>query len=130
MSKTSAAKNKWIASNYVQVKVAVKPEIAETFKSACKADNVSITEELRGFMEMRGGLAGNRKKPRKELLKTRGGRRKLMDTLCRQLESIKEAESRYLENMPANLQCSANYEIAEESISEMEEALEILSRAY
>jgi len=131
MSKTSAvSKNKWISSNYVQIKVAIKPDIAKAFKDVCKADNVSITEELRGFMEMRGGLTNNKNKPKKELLKTRSGRRKSMNILCRQLELIKEAELFYCNNIPTNLQGSANYEIAEESISDMEEAIEIISRVY
>jgi hypothetical protein len=53
-----------------------------------------------------------------------------MKCLIRQLEMIREAEERYIGNIPDNLQGSKHYENAEESVSLIDEALSLLASAY
>jgi hypothetical protein len=51
MGKTSnETKARWNAAHYTQVKVSVKPEVAEAFKNRCRADGVSMAAELSRFM--------------------------------------------------------------------------------
>ena len=130
MGKTSAtARDKWKKAHYQQVNISVKREIAAAFKAACKADNISVTGELSNFMGSRSGYRSECKTA-KDLLATRGGRRKLLRGLMQQLEQIKDAEERYRDAIPENLQGSANYDAAEQSISVIEEVLDALSDAY
>jgi len=130
MSKTSnAAKDRWRKANYTQVNISVKPEIAAAFKTACEADNVSIAGEITKFMETRCGFHTLRKPP-KDLLASRSGRRKLMRILVVDLDRIREAEEAYRDSIPDNLCGSVNYEAAEESIAAIEDALNALIDAY
>ena len=57
-------------------------------------------------------------------------RRAAMKRILRQIEQIKAAEERSRNNFPENLQGSSAYEVAEECINAIEEALEILASAY
>lgn len=134
MGKTSSAvKNRWNAAHYVQIKIAVKPEIAVAFKEACKKGNVSVTGVLSDYMTAYIGKPVDSDRPdrcKKDLLATRPGRRKLLNSLICQLEGIKDAEEAYKDRIPENLHGSVNYDAAVQSIDEMEEALESLGRAY
>jgi len=131
MGKTSnSTKDKWNKSHYVQVKIRVSPEVAAAFKAVCEANSMSISGTLSKFMEERCGKIPTINNPGKDLFSTRGGRRKLMDAIIRQLEDIKDAEEQYLEAIPANLQGSTRYDAAEQCISEIEEALDSLGRAF
>jgi hypothetical protein len=53
-----------------------------------------------------------------------------MKRLVRLLERVKDAEACYRDNIPENLRGSSVYDSADESVSVMEEALEILASAY
>jgi hypothetical protein len=127
---SSAAKNKWIAKRYSQIKIAIDPELAESFKSLCRAENTTVTGELSGFMSGRCRNEAPPKRAEKEPLSTRGGRRKLTGELIAMLEDIKDAEAAYLSNIPTNLQNSVNYENAEQCINALEEALDALYGAF
>ena len=61
---------------------------------------------------------------------TRRHRRKALCLIIEQLESIMNAEAAYLNNIPENLQGSETYESAENAVSVLEEALDILDGAY
>jgi hypothetical protein len=131
MGKTSSAsKNKWNASRYTQIKIAVNPELAEAFKSLCRSENASVAGELSGFMTARVGGAAALKRPAKDPLASRGGRRKLLNKLIPMVEQIKDAEAEYLSNIPVNLQGSVNYATAEQSVADLEGALETLGGVY
>ena len=130
MGKTSnLSKEQWNKANYVQIKVSVKPEIATAFKNFCQNENVSIAGELSKFMADQSKCFTT-KKPAKNLLSTRSGRHKLITGILRQLEQIRDAEVQCLSNIPDNLQGSVNYEKAEQSLAEIEEAIDSLGRAY
>jgi hypothetical protein len=118
------------APKYRQVKVSVLPEVASAFKAACKADKVSMASEISGFMAARAGFGGHLGRPKKDLLESRGGRRKLMDMAIGQLERIKDAEEQYKSNMPENLCGSPNYEAAEQCVACIEDALGLLEEAF
>ena len=128
MGKTSnEAKSRWNAANYTQVKVSVKPEIAEAFKNRCLAGGVSMAGELSRFM------SGETQKPVKSpspSFDTRQRRRKALAALTRQLQAISDAESAYMDNIPANLQNSQVYESAERAVTALNDALDILREAY
>ena len=61
---------------------------------------------------------------------TRRKRRKLVDLIITQLETIKEYEHAYMVKIPENLQTGAAYENAELAIDSLEQAIELLSEAY
>lgn len=63
-------------------------------------------------------------------LNTRQLRRKALSALIKQLKSIMDAETTFMNNIPENLTSSQSYETAENAISVFEEALDILDGAY
>ena len=126
---SNESKQSWNASHYTQLKVSVPPELAATFKARCKEKNVSMASEISRFMSIE--TKGCR--PAKSAAgpyATRQKRRKALKSLVDQLEALMGAEQSYLENIPENLQSSCRYEDAEQTVSALEEALEILGEAY
>ncbi len=124
---SNEAKSHWNAANYTQVKVSVKPEIAETFRNRCRAGGVSMAGELSRFM------SGETQKPSKNPAPsygTRQRRRKALADLIRLLQAIYDAESAYMDNIPVNLQNSQVYESAERAVTAFNDALDILREAY
>jgi len=113
---------------YTQVKVTVDSAIATAFKTACIASGKSMTSVLVQFMNQY--IKANESTEYSPDLSTRRQRRVAVQSVMRQLERIKENEERYQENIPDNLQGSEVYERAEESISVIAEAIEILEGAY
>ena len=123
MGKTSIqAKWRWNQAHYTQIKVSVQPEIAAEFKKKCQAKGVSMASEISRFMTK----ANN--KP--DTCSTRQRRRKALFSTIAQLEEIREAEKLYWDNIPINLQNGPAYEAAEQAVSALEEALELLYHAY
>ena len=112
-----------------QVKVTVKSETASAFKEACKISNISMAGVLSQFMDqyskksvVKGGYAPD--------LASRRQRRAVVNVLIKQLERIVENEERCLSNIPDNLRESAISEASEDSIENLNDALESLSSAY
>jgi hypothetical protein len=132
MGKTSnKAKDQYNRANYTQVKVHIKPDIAVAFKAACEADNVSMASEISRFMASRASAVKVSMPSEKDLLTSRGGRRKLTASITQTLKQIKDAEEQYRdEGIPANLQGSIRYANAEQSIQVLEEILNIIADAY
>jgi hypothetical protein len=58
---------------------------------------------------------------------TRRRRRTAIKTIIKQLEQIKANEETSLNNMPENLQSSEAYDVAEEAVASLEEAIEVLN---
>ena len=131
MGKTSSeVKNRWNKTHYTQVKVCVNPEIASAFKSKCEKNKVSMASELSDFMSERSGFGKAVNKAKKDALTTKGGRRAMVDSIILQLEQIKDAESEYRDNMPENLKGSIRYEAADKAVSDLDEAIDMLSEAF
>jgi hypothetical protein len=122
---SNEAKQSWNNAHYVQIKVSVKPEIAELFKAKCKADGVSMASELSLFMS-----GQTKKKTSAQSFATRQLRRKALGLLIHQLQGIADAENAYLENIPSNLRNSQNYDMAEQTVTALNDALDILLEAY
>ena len=109
-----------------QVKISVVPELAYAFKSACTASNVSMAEALSGFM----AKYTNTVIKRKPEYTTRRQRRTAVKSITQQLEQIKAEEERYRDAIPENLQGSVVYETADQSVSFLDEAIELLISIY
>lgn len=129
MGKTSnKAKQRWNDEHYVQIKANVEPEVAERFRSTCKARGVSMAAALSGFMTEYAGTSPMR---HNELqVSTRRKRRKELDTLISRVERLLEGEIASMENTPENLQNSQRYEDAERIVAALEDTLASLRELY
>ena len=113
--------------DYTQIKVSVSPELALAFKTACASADDTMTSALSKFM---ADYCHTRLKPKVSDFSTRRRRRAAISRLLRELELIKDAEIRYIDRIPENLQGSIIYDNAEQAVSLMDEAAEILASAY
>ena len=118
-SSANRAKTRWNAANYKQVKISVPLELAATFKSACAAANVSMSETLMQFMAKYAKTPAKRKPE----YATRRQRRAAILAMSRQFEQILDSEERCRDAIPENLQGSVVYETADQIVSSLEEAL-------
>ena len=117
------------ASNHTQVKVSVDVQVASSFKNACQARNISMASAISQFMEQ---FCGNisQKNGYSPDLSTRRQRRAAISSLIRQLERVRANEEQYLDNIPDNLQAGAAFADAEQCVSVLEDALDLLNSAY
>ena len=129
MGKTSnISKQQWNSAHYTQIKVYVKPDTACAFKAACAAADTSMACELSAFMEE---FASPSKASLPYVkLKTLGNRRKAMRLVVKLLLEIHDAEEAYVTNTPENLQNSSRFEMAEDRLERLEEALESVEDIY
>jgi hypothetical protein len=122
-------KQRWNNDHYTQVKVSVPKEIAASFKAHCSAAGVSMASEIARFMSGQSG-PGHAPKPSADTLTTRQQRRRALNKVMALLEAIMDAEQSYADNIPANLQSSSPHDAAEQTVSVLDEAINILSEAY
>jgi hypothetical protein len=126
---SNQAKQHWNKSRYAQLKISVQPGLAAAFKAKCMGQGVSMASEISRFMQ--GETGGDRcKKPPANPFATRQQRRKALARLIEQLGAIADAEQSYLGNIPENLQSSCLHDAAEQTVSALDEALNILAEAY
>jgi hypothetical protein len=71
-----------------------------------------------------------RKEQKDKDYSARSSRRKATADIIGKLEKIRDAEERYMQNMPANLQNSSRYESAEQAVEALDEAIGILGEAF
>lgn len=122
------AKKRWNSSHYTAVKVSIKPDVAAAFKEACAVANVSMAGELSRHMAEYSDVALERKV--KPDYSTRRQRRAAMRDIIQRIERIRDAEERSRDNIPENLRGAAVYETSEETISTLDEMIELLSSTY
>lgn len=130
---SNRAKTKWNALHYTQIKVAVDPQIAAAFKAACRSADISMASVLSQFMAEYSAvtLKSRPEKPAAaHLVSTKQKRRKLVNAIIRQMEQIRDAQEQARDNIPDNLQAGNAYEAADESISVMDEVIELLETIY
>ena len=130
---SNKAKQLYNASHYAQVKVSVNPAIASEFRTACAASGASMASVLSRLMSgycHSGDKKATAKKATPANYTTRGKRREAVSRITQQLKLITGAETAYMESIPENLGGSSVYERAEQSVSSLEEAIEILEAAY
>jgi hypothetical protein len=120
---SSQSKQRWNADHYTQVKVSVAPDIAAAFKAKCQHNGVSMTSEISRFMS-----AENPTDPTP--FNSRQKRRKALRGILDTLSNIRDAEQRYQDNIPQNLQNSKLYDAAENAISVLQDSIDLLSEAY
>jgi hypothetical protein len=125
----TAAKQRWNKKNYVQVKVSVKPDIAQSFKSSCASEGVSMAGKIAGFMAGKPCAPAAKKESRCDL-STRKKRRKNLAIVISTLESIRDAEEEYFDNIPTNLKGSMAADDAASAISLLDDAICILGDVY
>jgi hypothetical protein len=88
---------------------------------------------LSQFMAKYSALAVNNrpKKPAAmDLISTKQKRRKLVNDIIRQMKQIRDAQEQARDHIPENLQGGSTYEAAHESISLMDEIIELLENVY
>jgi hypothetical protein len=110
--------------DYTQVKVSVATGLAAAFKEACVSAGVSMASVLAGYMA--DYCRVDVKYSRTPDITTRRKRKAAVKRLSRQLCMILAAEEGYLENVPDNIQGSIVSERAENFITLLGDALEIL----
>jgi hypothetical protein len=101
------AKQRWNAKHYVQINVALPRELAETFKSRCVADSVSVAGEIARLLRENLSVPPTPKKrpaPTERRFDTRLNRRKAIKNVIYLLEEIKIAEETYRDSIPEPLQ--------------------------
>jgi len=129
---STKSKQRWNTEHYTQIKISVAPELASSFKSACAAADVSMAGQLSKFMADYIGVNVVEKTEPKAFndYSTRGKRRAAVKRILAELEQIKKAEERFVNNAPENLQSAPIYEVADESVSALDESIDQLSSAY
>ena len=108
-----------------QVKVTVCRDVADVFKDACAAADVSMASALSQFMTDYAGSAPAKPGPAAGYT-TRRRRRAAIKKMIRQLVQIRNCEERYLDRIPENLQGSSISDAAEEFLSCIDEAIDAL----
>jgi len=130
MGKTSnAVKQKWNSKNYQQVKFSVKPDVAASFKAACKAANKSMASELSGFMQCYANQPPPKTQPCINV-KTLKDRRKAMGIVRSMIVELHDAEEKHIENTPESLHSSERYESAIERLEQLEAVLDAIDDIY
>jgi len=126
---STQAKSQWNARNYKQIKVSVKPNTASAFKAACSKANMSMTGILSEFMDEYSNTI-TAKKGYAPDLSTRRQRRAAIKNLLHQLKRVRDGEERYRNSIPENLQSSPACDTADQCISLLDEAIDLLEAAY
>jgi len=126
---SNASKQRWNAVNYTQVKISVRPELAAAFKSACAESGASMASVLAGFMASYTQFHAKRDPP-VDPYATRKLRRRAVESLISQMESLALAEESYRDNIPENLRSSIRYEDADRSVDAAYEAIDRLREIY
>jgi len=61
---------------------------------------------------------------------SRRERRKAVESILATLSAIRDAEQRYLDNVPDNLQSSESFEVGERAVEALDEILDLLVEIY
>ena len=131
----SKAKARWNAANYAQVKVSVRPDIADAFKAACAAAGISMAGELSRFMAEYAVMTTpaktvSMKTKETDSVSTMKKRRNTVRAVKALLEQVKDAEEQFIGNAPENLQNAPIYEKAGEYVEVLENIIEQLGDIY
>jgi len=125
-----SAKDRWNSANYRQLKISAPPDVAESFKSACAANGVSMASVIVRFMREYAALGAAPGKPKADPTATRRLRRKGVRAAIAAISDILDAEIRYLERIPESFHGSDAHVDAERSVEAMEAAIDALEEIY
>ena len=128
------SKQDWNNAHYTQIKISVDPTTASAFKQACIDSDVSMAKVLSDFMlnyTQRDAKTKNTYLPSKSVsLSTKRQRRNRAKYHIKGLEQIRAAEELCRDNIPSNLQGSALFENADNTISLLDDAIELIISAF
>jgi hypothetical protein len=128
-----AIKERWNHEHYTQVKVSVDKKLVAAFKATCTARDVSCASVLASAMAAYlGEDAANTPKSKHEHydLSKRSGRRKKTQLIVSLLELIMQMEMAYADRIPGNMQGGERHEAAEESVTRIADAIDVLNEAH
>ena len=120
----------WHAENYTQVKISVRPELAEAFKAICKIRGASVASVLSGYMHEYIAVPAQKEHLKAPDYSVRRKRKAAALKCLEVLEQLRDAEELSRDNMPDNLRGSANYERADETVQVLTDAIESIRDAY
>jgi len=130
MSKAAtAAKARWNAKNYTQLKISVNPDIKEAFMAACAGRGVSMAGVLTAYMAEYAEMPIPHEEKTVDY-STRKKRREAVANAVRNLTQIMDTEEDYRDRIPTNLQGSEKYERADATVEAINEAIKILKDAF
>lgn len=129
-NKRYESQKQWNSQNYVQLNIAVRPELAVAFRSACEQAQTPMREALITFMSKYCETPPVHKEQKGVNYAVRSNRRKATAAIVGELEKIRDAEEKYMQNMPINLQNSSRYEAAEQTVEALDESIGILGEAF
>ena len=123
------SKKRWNTAHYKQVNVAVRPELATAFRTACEQAQTPMREVfIRLMAEYCEAPPAPEQKDKGYTV--RSSRRKATAAIIGQLEKIRDAEEEYKRKIPENLRNSTRYESAEQAVEALDEAIGILMDAF
>jgi hypothetical protein len=122
------SKQRWNSKHYTQLKISVAPKTASAFKAACASSGVSMAGTLSQHMVEYSKTA--LKSGRQPVYVTKRQRRAALKSILQELELIKIAEAHSRDNIPENLQGAEIFENADQCVSSLEEAIELLASIY
>jgi len=128
---TTEAKRQWLDKHYAQIKVSMDKALAGEFKAACAASGVSVASVVKAAAA--AYCAGEGEPARAGAGRpgsSRGRRRAWVAAIVSSLEEIRDAEERYRERIPENMQGGERAEAAERSAAALDEAIDLLRDAY
>jgi hypothetical protein len=112
-----------MGSRYRQLKITVDAELASSFKAACAAAGASMAGKLSQFMAESSGAAREGRPAPAPDYSTRRKRRAALRRIVSELEQIKAAEERLIDNAPENLRDAPMYEVADHYVSVLDDVI-------
>lgn len=114
---------------YTQLMISVPPKLVEGFKAACERNGAYVDFVISGYME----AYSNAVTPKKNYmpnLSTKRQRQAAVRLVLEQLKVIRDNEENYKNRIPDNLLGSEVYELAEQCVDILDEAIDVLEMAY
>ena len=124
------SQKRWNTKNYKQINIAVRPELADTFHTACEQAQTPMREVFIKLMVEYCAAPLVHKEHKNKGYTIRSSRRKATTAIIAQLEKIRDAEEEYMQKIPVNLHNSSRYESAEQAVEALDEAICILREAF
>jgi hypothetical protein len=133
------AKRRWNAAHYTQLNVSLPQDMAAAYKAQCAEQGLSQAGEIAllvaTWLGLEAPVAAKPPKPKKAKpaevnVSDRRHRRAAVERIHDDLESIRDAEQEYRDNMPDNLQSGMRAEAADTAIEQLDTAITALEQAY
>ena len=115
---------------YKQLKISVDKSLAESFKAVCAKAGISMAAEISEFMAVKTNTILESADKAAPSYDTRRKRRRCIGSIIPLIESIRQHEEAYLARIPSNLQSGQAYENSEQTIDNLDQAIDLLKEAY